>query len=202
MFTAICQTRDADWTLRASLARITDDQTLQVDEKVAQVCTSSEERRRHVRATTAGGAAQPTSKYLNCFAYAFGLAPHVTEIERMGESTDGRIFVSPSFVQHLRETVFLMRPADAVADGDFVVYYTSDLSSEHAGVAAGNFVVSKWGRLPVFEHGFWDVPDTFGNNIRAFARIEPDHMWQHFRDWAKEQNRQPAPAFYVAPRRK
>lgn len=71
--------------------------------------------------------------------------------------------------------------------GSLVMYFEAG-SFRHVGLLrAGGRVESKWGQLGLFEHEPWEVPATYGTEIRYF-RVEPYEVaigWLY--DYAIEQ---------------
>jgi hypothetical protein len=70
--------------------------------------------------------------------------------------------------------------------GCLIAYFVS-AEWQHVGVvkAAGR-AASKWGTYPLYEHGFAEVPDTYGNEVRFFARPTESDALALFVDFAHE----------------
>jgi hypothetical protein len=182
-YTTTCNSKayDVDWHLRGQLNDLTGDESTDVNVRVKAIHALAVERKRHIHVKEYGNP-EAVSKYIRCVAYSFHLTPHLAEMEELD------ICPNDGYVHYLIEKQgIVMRGtlADASA-GDHVVYLTSDFGYQHVGIWREGYVWSKWGRLPVFEHGIWDTPERFGKNVRIYSAIDEDQAWALFLEWIKE----------------
>ncbi|MEI8326237.1 MAG: hypothetical protein WCH44_12905 [Betaproteobacteria bacterium] len=101
----------------------------------------------------------------NCVMYALGM------FFEPASSLMGRFYASTAFVQRLIDTGQL---AQNHADGDMVVYFKEGKVA-HIGIARqGDRVESKWGIGLPYDHPIWEVPSTYGDEIRCFTAMSVD----------------------------
>jgi hypothetical protein len=92
----------------------------------------------------------------------------------------GRDFAHWMFDQGHLEVVhsFGKRP------NDFVFYFTDDVF-RHVGILTANDrVLSKWGLGQLYNHGLWDVPASYGNEVRFTRPIPHSRASMLFRAFA------------------
>jgi hypothetical protein len=64
-----------------------------------------------------------------------------------------------------------------------VVYFAAGWPI-HAAVIDGNTLVSKWGLAHLWRHGIAEVPEGYGQTIRAFRSITRDEALEAFLKFA------------------
>ena len=103
----------------------------------------------------------------NCVMYALGL------LFEPASSPMGRYYANTTFVQNLIETGLIAENM-IPAEGDLVVYY-KERRVAHIGIFLHHDRVrSKWGIGHLYEHETWEVPSTYGDEIRRFSPIDPE----------------------------
>jgi hypothetical protein len=103
----------------------------------------------------------------NCVMYALGLS------FEPASSPLGRFYASTAFVQRLIEDG-LLSPVESQSEGDLVIYFKEG-KVVHIGIGRqGDRVESKWGIGWPYDHPAWEVPSTYGDEVRRFAPIAPD----------------------------
>lgn len=170
---------DLDWDFRALLAKFVDDQDISVRKRVRSALQLAAEHGRYLALKEKN----IISKYVRCFTFCFSLQGHVPEMRRAQACPNDR------YVHCLvKRGVLVMRKSlDLARHGDHVIYFTSNLGYQHGGIWEDGRVRSKWGRLPVFSHGIWDVPIGYGNNVRIYPALDPELAWQSCREWIREE---------------
>ena len=92
----------------------------------------------------------------------------------------GRYYMNTEFMQHLIYKSYVT-PISSPEVGALVVY-TRDEKISHVGVVQENGQVrSKWGVGHLYDHDVWEVPVSFGSDIRYFRGMDPDHAFEVFR---------------------
>lgn len=77
-------------------------------------------------------------------------------------------------------------PADA-REGDLVFYFGDDEQFKHAGLSRTNGrLMSKWGIGHLYEHGVFEVPESYGTKVRFFRKLSYDLAFGHFMRFAQE----------------
>jgi hypothetical protein len=71
-------------------------------------------------------------------------------------------------------------------NGDLVLYFDSHDVFQHAGLLRGDRVESKWGTQGLYEHGFFEVPSTYGNTLGFFKQLPYEEAIEWFYDFAEE----------------
>jgi hypothetical protein len=100
----------------------------------------------------------------------------------------GRIYAASAFAHWLLDNGLLVEvtPAD-VREGDLVSYFGDDRRFKHAGLSRTNGrVTSKWGIGHLYEHGVFEVPESYGTKVRFFRKVSYDEAFGHFVRFAQE----------------
>jgi hypothetical protein len=124
-------------------------------------------------------------KRFTCGMHAFGLFEDVAKYKAVAEHGLPDIYAGLKFVDWLAASrlVEIGKPSE----NDLVIYFDDGGCAHHVGfVGSTGRVISKWGRGLLYEHGFSEVPESYGNEVRFFRSIGPDMALEHFLDYAKE----------------
>jgi hypothetical protein len=116
--------------------------------------------------------------------FDFTEKPEYVAIAERGFS---RVFAGGDFVHPLLDINLLDEIAPVGArDGDLVVYFNGEGRFKHVGLNFGKArVLSKWGMGHLFEHGLFEVPESYGTNVRFFRELPYDAAYRYFRSSAK-----------------
>jgi hypothetical protein len=122
-----------------------------------------------------------------CLVHALGFVnrPEYTAIAARGFN---KVFAGRAFVQWLLDRSLLAEVAQVDArERDLVLYFNDVGQFQHAGLVAGDHrVVSKWGTGLLFEHGLFEVPESYGTSVRFFKNLPYDDACDHFMTFARE----------------
>jgi hypothetical protein len=128
----------------------------------------------------------PIERY-TCLMHVFEFtdSPEYAAIASRGFNV---VYASPTFAHWLLDHSFLDEiPPEEVEKGDLVFYFSEDGRIKHAGLVVGdNRVESKWGLGHLFQHGLFEVPESYGTRVRFFKKIDYDTASGHFRRFAKD----------------
>ena len=99
----------------------------------------------------------------------------------------GRIYAGTDFAHWLIERGLLAEVSQAEAkDGDLVFYF-SEGTFKHVGLWRLNGrVLSKWGVGHLYDHGLFEVPTSYGTDVRFCNRLPYDDAYDLFRQFAEE----------------
>ncbi len=76
-------------------------------------------------------------------------------------------------------------PAQARAHD--LVFYLPDGRFKHVGLWTGRRrLVSKWGTGLLYDHKLFEVPASYGDNVRYFKHVTYEEAWQLFATFAQE----------------
>jgi hypothetical protein len=106
----------------------------------------------------------------------------------IGERGFNHVFAGAAFVHLLLDEGLLneLVPSDA-REGDLVFYFNDEGRFKHAGLnLENNRVLSKWGSGHLFEHGLFEVPESYGTKVRFFKRLPYGEAYDHFRRFARK----------------
>jgi len=82
------------------------------------------------------------------------------------------------------------KPMPEADDGDLVFYFNG-AEFKHVGIFLGSGrVLSKWGTGHLYEHDLFEVPDSYGNEVRAFAHMMPEDAYYLFILYAEEKDKE------------
>jgi hypothetical protein len=127
----------------------------------------------------------PIYRY-TCLMHVFRFTEHPDYIP-IAQHGSGRVFAGAEFAHWLisRGMLTPLRPEDARA-GDLVFYFR-DRRFTHAGMLTDKGrVVSKWGTGQLYEHELYEVPDTYGDEVRYFASLSCESAFEYFTWYAAE----------------
>lgn len=110
------------------------------------------------------------------------------EYEAIAAHGRGRIYAAGAFGHWLLDRGLLVEVSQAEArEGDLVFYLSNDGRFKHAGLCrAEGRVISKWGIGHLYEHGVFEVPDSYGNKVRFFRSLSYDEAFGHFMRFAED----------------
>lgn len=105
----------------------------------------------------------------NCFMYAFNLL-NVPEIDQISSGYPN-IFPGSEFVQFAISNQCLSEISCHCADDDDIVVYFSK-GPTHAGKLKKGKILSKWGTGNLWEHDIYEVPCSYGDEVKCFEKID------------------------------
>lgn len=113
-------------------------------------------------------------KNFNCVMYALGL---IRQIEPPCSAVSGRFYADTAFLESLIDQAVL-QPCNEAA-GALIVWSAAG-TIKHVGViVAPGRASSKWGASQVFEHGFHELPASFGEQSGCYAAITTEVALDH-----------------------
>ncbi len=128
----------------------------------------------------------PIDSY-TCFPYVFDLIgePDYIEISKLGI---GRVFANSEFVAYLLDTnsLYEIKPED-INSNDIVLYFDQGKPTHAGRIVANKRVISKWGTGHLYEHDLLDIPESYGNEVRFYKRIDKETALELFLDYAEFQ---------------
>ncbi len=107
-----------------------------------------------------------------CAVYAFDLVEDPTYGEIATSFGPSYAFAGCEFVEYVLNTGLLSeRPLDVRAPGDLLIYSDKGRFRHIGKLREVDRVVSKWGVGYLWEHGLWEVPSKYGNDVRFFEAL-------------------------------
>lgn len=119
----------------------------------------------------------------NCYMHAFELQPPPDSVTRIA-STFKRVFPNGNFARFLIANHLMEVAGEDVSDDD-VVIYSSRGELRHAGKATNGFVISKWGTGHLWRHRVFEIPSSYGIEVRFFERLPRERAIAHFVQYAE-----------------
>lgn len=116
----------------------------------------------------------------NCFTYAFRLLESQEFVDIIQDYSF--LFANSSYASYIIERHLTAVDENDVRDGDYALYCLNG-KPKHAGQIRNNRVVSKWGTCHLWEHGLWEVPIEYGDEIHFFKQISVDECVLAFKTW-------------------
>lgn len=81
---------------------------------------------------------------------------------------------------------FSEKPLADAAPGDFIFYFHNG-EFKHAGILSDKEqVISKWGIGQLYQHNIWELPSSYGNEIRIFTPLSENEAYYLFTLFAEE----------------
>ncbi len=109
----------------------------------------------------------------NCFMYVLNLVDRVEPNVFAQDDKKTGWFINSSFFTKLCDAGIVSETSiDQLEPNDLVVYYNGQQKVHVGRYVAPNLVESKWGLGPLFRHGLWDVPKSYGDALKYFKAPE------------------------------
>jgi hypothetical protein len=128
----------------------------------------------------------PIERY-TCAMHAFHLVenPIYIEIASFGE---GHIFAGHNFINFLLGNRLLApRDQTSILPDDLILYFDNSVYQHIGRMKTNCRVQSKWGTSHLFEHGVWEVPPNYGDEVRYFVGPDKDASFALFIQYAESQ---------------
>lgn len=104
----------------------------------------------------------------NCFAYALNIAS-LPRYQKLVKEYDKSALADSSFVSHVLSRNWLEEITEQDAlPGSIILYYKDGVLKHGGKISNIRMVHSKWGPNELFEHGFWEVPASYGDKIKFY----------------------------------
>ena len=109
----------------------------------------------------------------NCFMYVLNLVDRVEPNMFRQDNNTLRFFIDSSFFRKLYDASILSETnIHQFVPNDLVVYYNGQRKMHVGRYVEPTLVESKWGFGPLFRHGLWDVPKSYGDALKYFKPPE------------------------------
>ena len=170
----------SDAQLRRSLQEITHTHIgSRAHEQIALIDALSHDHPHSISLAQEAISGKPETGIFNCIQYALDLVEPPDQIFRIA-CCQKDVGVGPKFVAWLVSNSIL-RPTDMdhADDRDLVLYFEGPIV-KHAAKISGDRLISKWGSFHLWNHGLWEVPEAYGNEIRYFRAISRDAVSSAF----------------------
>ena len=109
------------------------------------------------------------SEGINCVAYALGL---IGRFEDFRDKSCNRFYADTRFLSSLIEGGVL-RPC-AEREGALAVWSSAGVVLHVGLVSAPGRATSKWGAGGLYEHGLFEVPKCFGEDVAFYDPVDPE----------------------------
>ena len=113
-----------------------------------------------------------------CIPYALGLVArraYWSIAERTG------VQAKSDFMEWLLSR---LEELDEPASGALVVYSNKGQLTHVGTIRGAGKVISKWGWFPAYEHGLWEVPASYGNQVKFFRKPDEEEALRLFEEFA------------------
>jgi len=118
----------------------------------------------------------------NCYAFALKLADHELYKRLVKQhstpSENASALANSAFVEtllsqnELQEIDSTQKPEA----GDIVLYFAQGKIQHAAIIVADDRLQSKWGTCELYQHALWEVPASYGDQVRHFKAPATDHI--------------------------
>ena len=109
----------------------------------------------------------------NCFMHVLNLVDRVEPNVFRQDDKTLNFFIDSSFFRKLYDADIVSKTSiELLEPNDLVVYYKGQQKMHVGRYIAPNLVESKWGIGPLFRHGLWDVPKSYGETLKYFKPPE------------------------------
>jgi hypothetical protein len=104
----------------------------------------------------------------------------------VGQVNQG-LFAGEAFAGWLLDHCFLNEVAGSDTESGDIVFYFDDSRFKHAGlVSRAGRVKSKWGTGYLYEHELYEVPESYGTEVRFFKPLKDEEALLHFLEFAEK----------------
>lgn len=119
----------------------------------------------------------------NCVMHAFDIIDH-PEYVRLAFACPEDVYAGAEFANFLIDHGYLSEKTTS-APGLLAVYFDGG-KFKHVGLLLSETrVESKWGIGHLYEHELFEVPISYGNDVRYFAPLSPEEAVTAFTDFAE-----------------
>jgi hypothetical protein len=135
---------------------------------------------------TVVASAHPIERY-TCLMHAMNFTDS-EEYAAIAERGLNVVFAGRNFAHWLIDRNLLSEISMANRnEGDLVFYFDQQGLFKHAGIVLDDERVrSKWGTGHLFEHGLFDVPESYGTRVKRFKKMPFDEAFRYFAQFAQE----------------
>jgi hypothetical protein len=124
----------------------------------------------------------PATYNYTCYMYAFDLMDHALLSSIAHGAQD--IYPGGEFTTFLIRNFLKETEQDQARDDDLVLYF-GEGTPKHAGKWYTGNVRSKWGYYShLWQHGLYELPLEYGNDIRFFQQLSRTEIEYAFKQWA------------------
>ncbi|MBI2340369.1 MAG: hypothetical protein HYU99_08410 [Deltaproteobacteria bacterium] len=175
-------------TIRQYLEEITESVAINEGQKIEKVCAFGIKR---VTEPNGWQYRRYPNLCINCFAYAFGLGESDSYRECAYDDAlkeQNRQFANSNFVKFLLKHSVIYS-TDSVSTGDVIIYCDKEGQPKHAGIVSNlsDTIRSKWGTLSIFEHEKWQVPESYGAQVKYYKPLALEIVEEKFFQWVEKQ---------------
>ena len=111
----------------------------------------------------------------------------IPEYHAIANHGGGAVYAGPDFAHWLVGNRLLTEVARADAGNGDLVFYFSAGEFRHAGLLRANGrVVSKWGTGNLYDHELFEVPESYGTDVRYYKRLPRERALPLFTRFAQE----------------
>ena len=126
----------------------------------------------------------PIERY-TCAVHAFHLTGNAT-YEEVASYGLGLTFAGSDFINFLLEYQLLtLRVESCILPNDLVIYFDNGIFRHIGRMKTNHRVLSKWGTGCLYEHRVWEVPSTYGEEVRYFIGPDEDSSADLFIQYAQ-----------------
>jgi hypothetical protein len=126
----------------------------------------------------------PIESY-TCAVYAFHLVGDAVYRE-IADSGLGKTFAGRDFVEFaMKEKLLIERGQEEVLKGDFVIYLLEGRFGHIGLMQSDQRVLSKWGTGYLCEHSLWEVPCSYGLEVRFYRAASAGDCFDIFVEYTK-----------------
>jgi hypothetical protein len=117
-------------------------------------------------------------KTFNCFAYALGIAD-TPRYQALVQAHSNSALANSVFVSTLVADGELHEVGPREAQAGNIVLYLARGVVQHAGVIVSKEkrLRSKWGPSEFYEHGLWEVPASYGDEVKLFETADQERIF-------------------------
>jgi hypothetical protein len=162
-------TGPVDPLLREALDRISHYRGAEVDRQISEVERLRTQFGHSITLCQAVSDASPGAGQFTCFMHALEISAPPQVVLKILERFD-TVYFGSEFVDQLVQKGLLVELAKQ-EDDDILIYFR-DGWPRHAGKTKGEMVISKWGLGHVWRHGVFEVPASYGSEVRVFQRVD------------------------------
>jgi hypothetical protein len=165
--------------LRQRLFEMTTEDESRHSELLAQLT------RQHPNAITVLESPQPIRGY-TCLVHVFDFTeqPEYEIIVRRSKCRN--VFAGANFAHWLFD-IGALEEIPSLQPGHLVFYFDDFDCFKHVGIIQQDGrVASKWGTGQLFEHGLFEVPASYGNNVKFFKKPPSEVVFNHFKQFEYE----------------
>lgn len=118
-----------------------------------------------------------------CILFVFNIS-FDEEYIALAQKCPNTIFANTDFLRFLINHNYLIESNDN-QKGNLIVYFEKDAIKHIGKIVNRDLVISKWGTGHLYQHNTFEVPESYGREVKYFLPLKREEVLNYFVEFAK-----------------